>query len=137
MANHRSRGTSGAAWDAMRQFVLQGLPTTRTRTSSAALAAIDRPWAAKIPALMPSRSLRSMPALRGTAPTSSAQFAPRNASSAFEVVTTPRRSGKAQSSSSMATPSSDGSAASSSRRRSSTLVWGPNIWPEAMRKTSA
>jgi len=33
MANQRSAGTSDALDRAMRQFVLQGLPTTRTRTS--------------------------------------------------------------------------------------------------------
>src|SRR5437879_1198109 len=36
MACHRSRGTSGALLMAIRQFVLQGLPTTRTRTSGEA-----------------------------------------------------------------------------------------------------
>src|SRR5881394_2234865 len=42
IANHRSAGISGALRRAMRQFVLHGLPTTRMRTSRAALAAVDR-----------------------------------------------------------------------------------------------
>ena len=78
-----------------------------------------------------------MPALRGTAPTSSAQLAPAKASLASDVRTMRLSSGKAQSSSSMATPSSAGSAASSSSSWRSTVVSGPNISPEAMRKTSA
>ena len=36
MAKNRSRGRLGALFMAIRQFVLQGLPTTRTRTSLAA-----------------------------------------------------------------------------------------------------
>ncbi len=36
MANQRSSGTSGAWARAIRQLVLQGLPTTRMRTSEAA-----------------------------------------------------------------------------------------------------
>jgi hypothetical protein len=43
MANQRSRGIRGALADAIRQFVLHGLPTTRIRTSSAALSDRDRP----------------------------------------------------------------------------------------------
>src|SRR4029079_3339398 len=43
MAHTRSGGTSGAFERAIRQFVLQGLPTTRTRTSLAALALIAFP----------------------------------------------------------------------------------------------
>ena len=52
------------------------------------------PWPMKILPLMPSRSLRSMPALRGTLPTSSAQFTPRKPSSRLAVATTPLSSGK-------------------------------------------
>ena len=80
MANHRSAGTSGAFDRAMRQFVLQGLPTTSTRTSQAAFAAIASPCGLKIPPFTPSRSLRSMPALRGIDPTSSAQSCRRTRS---------------------------------------------------------
>ena len=127
MANQRSSGMSGALAAAIRQFVLHGLPTTSTRTSVAALRAMARPWPVKMPPLMLSRSLRSMPALRGTAPTRSAQFTPANASLASAVRTMSLSSGKAQSSSSMATPSSAGSAASSSSSCRSTCVSGPNI----------
>ena len=95
------------------------------------------PWPVKIPPLMLSRSLRSIPSLRGTAPTSSAQLAPRKAVSVSEVVTTSSSSGKAQSSSSIRTPSRAGSAASSSRSWSATRVSGPKAWPDAIRKRSA
>ena len=71
----------GALFMAMRQLVLQGLPTTMMRTSGAALRWMAWPWPMKILPLMPSRSLRSMPALRGTLPTSNAQLTPRNPSS--------------------------------------------------------
>src|ERR1017187_4790895 len=74
---------------AMRQLVLHGLPTTWMRTSRAAFFWMAWPWPMKILPLMPSKSLRSMPALRGTLPTSSAQFTPRNPSSRFAVGTTP------------------------------------------------
>ncbi len=82
--------------------------------SGAALRANALPCAEKMPPLMVSRSLRSIPALRGTAPTRSAQLTPAKASSALEVRTILPRSGKAQSWSSMATPSRAGRAASSS-----------------------
>ena len=87
MANQRSPGTSGAFERAMRQLVLQGLPTTSTRTSLAALAAMARPCGPKIPPLTVSRSPRSMPALRGMEPTSSAHEAPSKAVSRSEVAT--------------------------------------------------
>ena len=117
--------------------MLHGLPTTSTRQSLAALRAIDSPWPVKIPPLMLSRSLRSIPSLRGTAPTRSAQFAPLNASSVSDVQTTDSSSGKAQSSSSMRTPSSAGRAAGSSSSWRLILVSGPKACPEAMRKRSA
>src|SRR5262245_35047027 len=68
IANQLSVGTSGALALAIRQLVLQGLPTTRMRTSEAALAAIALPCGPKIPPLAVSRSPRSMPSLRGIAP---------------------------------------------------------------------
>ena len=106
MANHRSFGMPwrAAAVEPMSAFVLHGLPTTSTRQSSAASCAIASPWPVKIPPLIPSRSLRSMPSLRGTAPTRSAQLAPRNASSVSAVHTIDSSSGNAQSSSSICTP---------------------------------
>ena len=94
MANQRSAGTSGALDRAIRQLVLQGLPTTSTRTSEAALAAMARPWGPKIPPLTVSRSPRSMPALRGIEPTSSAHEVPSKAVSRSVVATMSLTSGK-------------------------------------------
>src|ERR1700722_6315235 len=94
IANQRSAGTDGALFIAIRQLVLQGLPTTRTRTSLAAFLAIAWPWPVKILPLIPSRSLRSMPAFRGTEPTRRAQLTPLNPSSSEAVGTIPFRSGK-------------------------------------------
>ncbi len=74
MANQRSRGIDFALFIAIRQFVLQGFPITSTRTSFAAFFSIAWPWPMKILPLIPSKSFRSIPALRGTLPTSSAQF---------------------------------------------------------------
>ena len=71
----------------MRQFVLQGLPTTRTRTSEAAFSAMARPCGLKMPPFTLSRSPRSMPALRGTEPTSSAHDVPSKAVLRSEVAT--------------------------------------------------
>ena len=70
-------GTSFAFFIAIRQLVLQGFPTTTTRTSEAAFRAIASPCEVKIFPLIPRRSLRSIPALRGTLPTRNAQFTPR------------------------------------------------------------
>ena len=72
MAVNRSATMLGALLRAMRALVLAGLPTTRIRTSSAALADSALPWAVKMAPLAESRSDRSMPALRGMAPTSRA-----------------------------------------------------------------
>ncbi len=78
-----------------------------------------------------------MPCLRGTDPTSSAQLARSNASSALLDSSIPARGGNAQSSSSITTPSRDFIAGSISSMRSTTGWSGPNIWPEAIRNTSA
>ena len=72
IAVKRSRGIEPALFIAIRQFVLAGLPTTSTRTSSAAPAASALPCAVKIAPLASSSSLRSMPFVRGREPTSSA-----------------------------------------------------------------
>ena len=134
MANQRSSGISGALERAMRQFVLQGLPTTRMRTSEAACSAMARPCGLKMPPFTLSRSPRSMPALRGTEPTRSAHVVPSKAVLRSEVATMSCRRGKAPSSSSMHTPSSTFMAGSISSRRS-TMGWSsPSSWPEAMRK---
>ena len=63
---------SGALSSAISAFVLAGLPTTSTRTSRLALRESAAPCAVKIAPLAASRSLRSMPCLRGIAPTSRA-----------------------------------------------------------------
>ncbi len=65
IAVNRSRGIVFALFIAMRQFVFAGLPTTRTRTSSAAPAASALPCTVKIAPFASSRSLRSMPFVRG------------------------------------------------------------------------
>ena len=68
MAVKRSAGTSGALLMAIRQLVLAGLPTTTMRASAATLSLMALPWLTKIGLLALSRSLRSMPAVRGRAP---------------------------------------------------------------------
>ena len=70
---------SGALLFAIRQFVLAGLPTTSTLMSDAACSLSALPWGLKMPPLASSRSLRSIPLLRGRAPTSTATLAPSNA----------------------------------------------------------
>ena len=133
MANQRSAGTSGALERAMRQFVLQGLPTTRMRTSESAFSAMARPCGLKIPPFTLRRSPRSMPALRGMEPTRSAHDVPSKAVLRSEVATMSCTSGKAQSSISITTPSSTRMAGSISSRRS-TIGWSsPSSWPDAMR----
>ena len=79
IAVNRSLGTSGALLCAMRQLVLAGLPTTRTFRSEAAWALSACPCGLKIPPLASSRSPRSIPLVRGRAPTSMAMFTPSNA----------------------------------------------------------
>ena len=136
MANQRSAGTSGAFERAIRQLVLQGLPTTSTRTSDAACSAMARPWGLKMPPFTLSRSPRSIPALRGTEPTRRAHETPSKAAFRSEVATMSCTSGKAQSSISMTTPSRTFRAGSISSR-CSTMGWSaPSSWPEAMRKRS-
>ena len=89
---------------AMRALVLAGLPTTRTFTSFLAERDSASPCGLKIPPLALSRSERSIPSLRGMAPTSRATSMSPKATSASSVWTIPARSGNAQSSSSIATP---------------------------------
>ncbi len=131
---------SRLAWlAAIMQLVLQGLPTTATRASSAATLSIDRPWATKILPLSLSRSARSIPGPRGLEPTSRHQFASLKAVSASPVSTMSCSSGKAQSSSSMATPLRAFCGPSTGISRSCRITgWSsPNIWPEAMRNSRA
>ena len=137
IAVNRSCGTSGALLMAIRALVLAGLPTTSTRMSSAAWSLIALPWGAKIPPLASSRSPRSMPLVRGRAPTSSPMLAPSKAMFGSSLMSIRDRSGKAQSVSSMAVPSAASSAGVTSSRLSSTGRSGPSSWPEAIRKRSA
>ena len=96
---------SGALLFAIRQFVLAGLPTTSTLMSDAACSLSAWPWGLKMPPLASSRSLRSIPLLRGRAPTSRATLAPSNASLGSSLMSMSDSSGNAQSSSSIAVPS--------------------------------
>ena len=73
--------------------------------SSAAWSLIALPCGLKMPPLASSRSPRSMPLVRGRAPTSRATLAPSKATFGSSVMSMPCSSGKAQSSSSMAVPS--------------------------------
>ena len=102
---NRSRGTPSALLIAISAFVFAGLPTTSTFTPLSALAAIASPCGLKMPPLASSRSARSMPLVRGRAPTSSATLVPSNACAASSVTSMPASSGNAQSNSSSAVPS--------------------------------
>ena len=62
----------GALFMAMSALVLAGLPTTSTLMLFLAQSEMALPCGLKMPPLAASRSLRSMPALRGIAPTSNA-----------------------------------------------------------------
>ena len=125
-------GIPSACREAISAFVFAGFPVTTTRTSGAAEAARARPCAAKMAALASSRSARSMPALRGDAPTSIATFAPSKATAGSSVTSMPFSCGKAQSSSSIATPSRAFTAAGTSSSRNSTGS-SPSRSPEASR----
>ena len=129
----RSLGMSGALLIAISALVLAGLPVTRTRMSSAATSLRALPCAVNSAPLADSRSPRSMPAVRGRAPTSSAMFAPSKTLVGSSPITTLDSSGNAQSSSSMTTPSSAFRAGVISRRRSSTGWSFPSSSPLAMR----
>ena len=137
IAVNRSGGTPSALRCAMSALVLAGLPTTSTLMSSAAPAAIASPCGLKIAPLASSRSDRSMPLVRGRAPTSSATFVPSKAWRASSKMSTPASSGNAQSSSSSAVPSAAFTASGISSSLRWTGVSGPSICPEAMRNSSA
>ncbi len=134
MAVKRPGSRSGALFIAMSALVLAGLPTTRIFTSFFALSLSALPCGLKMPPLALRRSARSMPALRGIAPTSSATSASPNATLASSVHTTSASSGNAQSSSSILTPLSAPSAGVISSSWRMTGVSGPNMEPEAIRK---
>src|ERR1700675_4133441 len=118
---------------AISALVLAGLPVTPMRTSSAATELRALPWAVKIAPLAESRSPRSMPLVRGRAPTSRARFTPSKILFASAPISTPASSGNAPSSSSITTPSRALSAGSISSRRSSIGRSGPSSEPLAKR----
>ena len=95
------------------------------------------PWGLKMPPLASSRSLRSIPLLRGRAPTSTATLAPSNASLGSSLTSMSDSSGNAQSTSSIAVPSTAFSAAGISSSDSLTGVSGPSSWPLAIRNRIA
>ena len=136
MAVKRPGSRSGALFIAISELVFAGLPTTRILTSFLAERLSASPCGLKMPPLAESRSERSMPALRGIAPTSRATSASPKATSASSVRTVPASSGKAQSSSSMATPSRAPSAGVISSIWRMTGWSGPSIEPLAMRNSS-
>ena len=94
MANQRSRRDALALFIAMRQLVLHGLPTTRTRTSLRGVF-LDRLALADEDLAVDAEQILALHAgFAGTLPTSSAQFTPRNPSSRSAVATMPLSSGK-------------------------------------------
>ena len=137
IAVNRLAGTSGALRWAISALVLAGLPTTRTLMSLAACSLMALPCGPKIPPLAESRSPRSMPAVRGRAPTSRATLVPSKAVLRSSVMSMPASRGKAPSPSSIAVPSAACSAGVISSSRSRTGTSGPRSCPEAIRNNSA
>ena len=72
LVGSRPRSMPGALFMAISALVLAGLPTTRIRTSAAALSLNALPCTVKMAPLASRRSLRSMPFERGREPTSRA-----------------------------------------------------------------
>ena len=95
-----------ALFIAMTALVFAGLPTTKIFASFFAATPRAFPCGLKIPPFALSKSPRSMPSLRGIAPTRKAASISPKAVSALSVHTTPASNGNAQSSSSIRTPSS-------------------------------
>ena len=89
----RSAGMSGALLRAMSALVLAGLPVTSTLTSSAAWSLSARPCGLKMAPFASSRSPRSMPLLRGRAPTRKARFTPSKTWLGSSPITTDSSSG--------------------------------------------
>lgn len=89
IAVKRSAGTSGAAAWAISALVFAGLPTTRILTSSAALSLMALPCGLKMPPLASRRSPRSMPLVRGRAPTRRPTFVPSKATFGSSVISMP------------------------------------------------
>src|SRR6266852_204994 len=107
------------------------------RTSFAAFAASALPWPTKISPFLPSKSLRSIPCLRGKPPTNTAHVQSLNALLASSVTITSCSVGKLQSFNSIATPSRPGSAGVISNSCRITFVSPPKTSPEANRPSMA
>jgi hypothetical protein len=137
MANQRSDGTLGACDLAIRQLVLHGLATVKTRTLGLAASLIAFPCPVKIGPFARIRSARLMPSFRGKPPTRITQSAPANASAALSVAFISARSGKAQSSSSIKVPFNAGRAGVISSNCRATGCSGPKTAPEASRNSRA
>ena len=135
MAGGEGRAAFAARAWAVAVAAATGLPVTPMRTSSAATELSALPWAVKIAPLALRRSPRSMPAVRGRAPTSSATLTPSSTVLASSPISTLLSRGKAQSSSSMTTPSRALRAGVISSSRSSTGWSGPSSAPLAMRNS--
>uniref|UniRef100_A0A1L8D7X2 Uncharacterized protein n=1 Tax=Nyssomyia neivai TaxID=330878 RepID=A0A1L8D7X2_9DIPT len=88
----------------MKALVFAGLPTTSTFTSLRAYLSRAAPCTLKIFTFAARRSLRSIPSLRGIAPTRNAAATSLNATAGSSVAITFASSGNAQSSSSITTP---------------------------------
>ena len=96
--------SEGADFMVIQALVLQGLPTTSTLTSRLATASSALPWTVKISPLALSSSERSMPLVRGRAPTRNAACASLKATIGSLEAIMSARSGKALSASSIITP---------------------------------
>mmetsp|Transcript_33042 Transcript_33042/g.104483 ORF Transcript_33042/g.104483 Transcript_33042/m.104483 type:complete len:204 (+) Transcript_33042:255-866(+) len=88
-----SLGMLGAHSAAIKQLVLAGFPTTKTLTVLLATVLSNSPCSLKIPQFFSRRSLRSIPSLRGKAPSMITASAPVKATLASPVQTTPLRRG--------------------------------------------
>mmetsp|Transcript_14372 Transcript_14372/g.44861 ORF Transcript_14372/g.44861 Transcript_14372/m.44861 type:complete len:233 (-) Transcript_14372:104-802(-) len=130
-------GIVGAALRArIAAFVFAGLPTTRTLHVGLPTRASDLPASAKMWQFFLSRSARSMPSLRGNAPSITATSAPVNAVSWSSVVSTRPSVGRRRSSSSSLTPPSASSAGVTSSRCRLTLTRAPKMVPSSRRGSS-
>ena len=118
---------------AIAALVFAGLPTTNTLMSFFALALMAAPCGLKIPPFADNKSLRSIPSLRGIAPTSKAISVSPKAMFGSSVITTSTRFGNAQSSNSIFTPPSAPRAGVTSSNCKITGVSAPSIAPEAIR----
>ena len=90
-------GIDGAYLDAIKQFVLAGLPTTSTRTDLRAYWSSAMPCDLKILTLAANKSLRSIPSRLGIEPARMATSMSRNASASWSVHTMSLNNGSEQS----------------------------------------